>query len=294
MRYTEDQLKTMCSPPSDTEKAKMENAEHMIKDALYRSRDLLNVEFEVFAQGSYSNNTNIKSDSDVDVCVLCLDNFFADYPNGKAMGDYNHVPGSLKYDDYYGYVYNALIDKFGIKNIKPGKKSIKIDSNTYHVNSDVVPAFLLKDYEICNSSNSEEYVEGIRYISQITGEKITNYPKIHYKNGVNKNKNTQYRYKSVVRILKIIKNDMSDYYSKKYENVSSFLLECLLFNVPNELYLYDQSLNERMKGCIKYIYNNVNEKWTEVNGILYLFNKQHSWTIDSVKSFMEEMWGFIK
>ena len=33
----------------------------------------------IIPQGSYRNNTNVRQESDVDICVCCTEPFFADY-----------------------------------------------------------------------------------------------------------------------------------------------------------------------------------------------------------------------
>jgi tRNA nucleotidyltransferase (CCA-adding enzyme) len=54
--------------PTDTEAAKCENAECVIHKAISASPALAKRNVQVFAQGSYRNNTNVRLDSDVDVC----------------------------------------------------------------------------------------------------------------------------------------------------------------------------------------------------------------------------------
>lgn len=58
--------------PSTTESEKCENAERMIHDALKAHEGLKARTIKVFVQESYRNRTNVRSDSDVDICVLCL------------------------------------------------------------------------------------------------------------------------------------------------------------------------------------------------------------------------------
>ena len=60
-------------PTSDTEEAKIESATREIKKALDKCGWLENNPYRIIAQGSYRNNTNVRNDSDVDLCV-CLEN----------------------------------------------------------------------------------------------------------------------------------------------------------------------------------------------------------------------------
>ena len=65
-------------PPSETEQTKAENAESAIKAAIDNHSKLASMNITVFAQGSYKANTNVRLDSDVDICVRLDDTFFFD------------------------------------------------------------------------------------------------------------------------------------------------------------------------------------------------------------------------
>ena len=87
-------------PPSDTEQSRCDNAISMIKNAINSDSILKNMTIEIFVQGSYANNTNVKLNSDVDVSICNLDHFFADYPSGKVHSDYNNTSSSYTFSDY--------------------------------------------------------------------------------------------------------------------------------------------------------------------------------------------------
>src|ERR1035437_7520065 len=75
------------APPSDTEQAKCGNAERAIRKAINASAKLSSKPIEVFRQGSYANRTNVRQDSDVDICVLYTDLFFPDYSLSQGLSD---------------------------------------------------------------------------------------------------------------------------------------------------------------------------------------------------------------
>ena len=83
-RNWEDVFCTWGGAPSATEQTKCENAERAVRKAIDASVKLNTRNIEVFAQGSYANRTNVRQDSDVDICVLCNDAFFPDYTSAKA------------------------------------------------------------------------------------------------------------------------------------------------------------------------------------------------------------------
>ena len=69
-KYTEEQLKKFTAPLTQTEENRAENAEKMIRTAIDSCDELSEHSIEVFPQGSYANNTNVRENSDVDICVM--------------------------------------------------------------------------------------------------------------------------------------------------------------------------------------------------------------------------------
>ena len=146
MKYSEEQLKKWMVPLTETENARAKNTISMIKSAIDEEPSLSGIDIEIFLQGSYANNTNIRGNSDVDVCVMCKSTFFYDCAEGMKASDYGIIPGTLDFSDFKQRVLSAIKRKFGLDAVTVGNKSIKIKSNTYHVDADVVPAFMYKNY----------------------------------------------------------------------------------------------------------------------------------------------------
>ena len=296
MKYTEATLELWTKPASDTEEQKMENTIKMIRSAIDMSEELEDLTIEVFVQGSYAHNTNVRTSSDVDVCVMLKSTFFAEYPDGKSKNDYGFIEGTISFDEYKKRVKAAIERKFGKENVSEGNISLKIRSNSFHVNADVVTAFMLKDYRIINSVDPDRYTEGTRFMSK-QGEEITNYPKKHISNGKNKNIQTNHRYKYLTRIFKRIRNAMVDDGKVNGDKISSFLVECLVWNVPNNLITGYSNWTETSKQAIAYLYNAINDEkqkaWGEVSECLYLFHSGRKWTARETQSFLLDMWNYL-
>ena len=75
-KFTEDTLNNWRQQPSDTEESKLNNAERMVKEALKESDELKSKNIDVFGQGSYPNNTNVKLNSDIDINACLNDTIF--------------------------------------------------------------------------------------------------------------------------------------------------------------------------------------------------------------------------
>ena len=291
MKYTEQQLQAWTAALSPTEEQRAENTIKMIKSAIDASDNLRAMDIEVFTQGSFANNTNVRSDSDVDVCVMLKDTFFYDLPEGKSASDYGITPSSMTFQRYRDLVKNALEDKFGASYVADGNKSLKIRENTYHVQADVVPAFQYRRY----TTTVGRYHEGTRFYAK-DGSQVTNYPKVHIKNGTDKNNRTNYKYKKLVRIMKHVKNEMVDDGKTNGDKITSFLVECLVWNVPDSTITGYSSWTETVKQVIIYLYNAIKDdkhkEWGEVSELLYLF-RGRKWTDQDAKQWLYDAWNYM-
>ena len=178
MKYSEETLQAWTAPLSSSEEQRAENTIKMILSAIDNSDELKTKDIEVFIQGSFANNTNVRAESDVDVCVMLKDTFHFDLPDGKTRQDYGFTPASITFFDYRDMVKRALQQKFKTEYVSDGNKSLKIDENTYHVKADVVPAFQLRNYYYWKSTDPNRYIEGTWFMSK-NGKEIKNYPKEH-------------------------------------------------------------------------------------------------------------------
>src|ERR1700741_2991253 len=97
----EDSLQSWAKAPGQTEQTQCDNAVAAIRKAKDASLSLSKRGVRVFAQGSYCNRTNVRQDSDVDVCVLCTDSFFYHLPDGKTNRDFNFtIPANYGYAQF--------------------------------------------------------------------------------------------------------------------------------------------------------------------------------------------------
>ena len=142
----EDKFQSWAKPPSETEQEKCDNAERAVRKAINASSALENRSIRVFPQGSYHHRTNVRWDSDVDICVLCTDTFFFDLPNGMAREDFDFDPATYSYPQYKNEVENALVSYFGRGSVRRGNKAFDIHENTYRVDADVVACFEHRRY----------------------------------------------------------------------------------------------------------------------------------------------------
>lgn len=297
MKYTEETLRAWTNPLSKTEEERVDNTIRMVRDAINKSNELLSYTIEVFAQGSYANNTNVRQNSDIDITVMLTSTFFSCYADGMDDTSYGFSKGTIGYDEYKQYVVQSLINKFGSTSVSIGNKSIQIKSNSYRVNADVVPSFQYRDYKTINSKDSSKYIEGIKYFAA-DGKEVINYPKTHISNGKNKNINTNYNYKKVVRIMKRIRNNMIDDGKVNRGKITSFLVECLVWNVPNNKLVGHNTWESALRAVIYHLWKSIDDaqhkEWGEVSERLYLFHHGRKWTDQDAKQFLKDMWNYLE
>jgi len=282
--------------PGTTEATKCENAERAVRKAICACPKLSAMNIKVFTQGSYANRTNVRQDSDVDICVMYQDAWFSDYSmsNGLSSSALGFGSGSYPYADFKKDVGAALISFFGKEHVTPGNKAFDIHANTYRIDADVVPAFEHRRFH--GTRESYWYHSGTQLFPS-NGGSIVNWPQQNYDNGVKKNDETGRRFKAVTRILKRLRNEMADSGYDAAKPIPSFLIECLVWNVPNEGFGYD-TLRGDVRHALAHLWNNTRtdeacNEWGEINELKYLFRLVQPWTRVQVNTFLQAAWDYI-
>lgn len=297
-KISEEQLKNWTKPLSDSEDTKCSNAETMIRDAINADPVLSSKGIVIFCQGSYKNNTNVRLNSDVDVCVMLEDVFHFHLPPDTTKEQFGITPTDYTFEEFKNRVEYALRQKFGTLNVKRGNKSIKVKANTYRIDADVVPCFEHRRFTGFDTFNQPQFISGTRFIADNGGD-IINFPKQHTDNGIQKNKETSLRYKNLVRIFKKINYDLGDA-NNTYSAKPSFLLESLAWNVPNAIYLNNNNYVDLTRQALAHIYEytqagneHLSEEWGEVSELLYLFRNHGKWTRNDANDFLINAWNHI-
>src|SRR3989338_870350 len=144
----EEKFQNWAKAPSQTEQEKCDNAVRAVRKAIESSDVLQYKNVEIFAQGSYRNRTNVKEDSDVDICILLKDVCFTDFSmsEGLTCSDVGLSDASYIYADYKIDIEKALCKHFGDGNVNRSNKAFDIHENTNRVDADVVACFEHRRY----------------------------------------------------------------------------------------------------------------------------------------------------
>ncbi|NGM71554.1 nucleotidyltransferase [Natronolimnobius sp. AArcel1] len=230
--------KTGADAGSATARGRIKRILEMDRSPIQQNEDC---SFKVFLQGSYKNHTHTRGSSDVDIVVKLTSAWRRDLSNltSTERDRYHNNSGSADYSytEFSDDVWNWLRRQFNNPGdrISRGNKAIAIESDRLPVDVDVVPC---ADYRIYNSyppteSNTEPDIDhGMYFDAQRTGERIINYPQIHYTNGCQKHS----KYKETVRIFKNARDYYNDHFSTwQTIDAHSYGIECLIYNVPDEI-----------------------------------------------------------
>lgn len=318
MKFTEEQVKKMASPISQSEDEKCKNAIHMVRDAMklldytddgkairsyqadtysytldlrHRGSDR---RITLLVQGSYANKTNIPSESDVDVAVILESSFMPTYRDGVSREDYNFTEGTFTVESLKDDVEYALKKHFNYTGVVRHNKCIKVSGNTYRVDADVVPAYRYRDYSKDFKFDANNYTGGI-FIIPDYGEPIINYPERHIKNDIEKNSLTKYNFKKCVRIAKSLKEKMLNCGYLIPDSISSFGLESLIWNVENSAFTkYASILRFSFDEVLKSLCHDFDSfrLYKEANGIKPLFSGSEE--IGIYQNFITEMNSFFE
>ncbi len=286
--------------PGKTEQDKCENAERGIRAALDTHPELANWNLTVQPHGSYNVNTNVKTDSDVDIYVrVNYADFYDDYPPGKTRGDFGNRDGSFDYPGFRGRVERALKARFGEDAVTPGDKAFDVHENNYRVDADVSAVLPYRWYTgLFNPDRTHHYYEGISFHAA-DGTKVRSFPEQTYANGVAKNDATSRRYKRAIRILKNLRNYMVDDYNvAEAKGIASFLIECLLWNVPNDRFGNGPYWHDIYRALAFLKAQTVSpdtcREWAEVNYIRHLWDSDQLWTLGQARAFVNAAWNFLE
>jgi hypothetical protein len=291
---SEEQLGRWTGRSSDTEQEKQERTERMIREAINAHDVFKGYSFDIYTKGSYANNTNVKSDSDVDIVVECREvvyweNYDDSKPGAPASTPYT---GPWSPENLRREVAAALEAKFP-GSVTSGTTAFQVTSSASRVDADVVPCFTYHQY-----FSNGTHRTGTK-LFKVGGGTIINYPKLQLEAGRAKNNRTNLYYKKTVRILKRLENVLVD--AGLAEEQASYLLECLMFNCPDE-YFKRPSWRGTMQGCLADIYNYTltsepddhDDRWVEANGVKFLFHPAQKWNRADVHKFAKSAWDYME
>jgi hypothetical protein len=247
--------------------------------------------FGTFLQGSYCNDTNVYSESDVDV-VIRLDSVW--YHDAKLLPKEQYdaferaYPGTPNYglSQFKAEVAAWLQQKFG--KAVPGSKAIFIPGQGSRRDCDVLVCARFKYYYRFNSLSDESKAEGICFFLK-DGTRILNFPKQHSENCTAKHKETGQWFKPTVRMYKNLRNHLVDLNAIQEGIAPSYFIEGMLWNVPAEN--FGGSYEDTFVATFNYIVNADRSTFRCANGIHRLLGDSSpvSWASANCNAYLESL-----
>lgn len=244
--------------------------------------------YSIFLQGSYGNNTNIYSESDVDIVIRLDDCFRHDLsilPDAqKEAFNSSHSNATYTHVDFKADVLSVLTKKYN-NDVHAGEKAIAIAANGNRRKSDVISAVQYRRYHKFLSNQDQSYDEGICFFSN-SGEIIANYPKQHRVNLTHKHQNTSMQFKPMARILKNLRSRLITEGMLENGIAPSYYIEGLLYNVPNEKFTNNKKDN--FVNSINWILDTDKEDFVCANEQYYLLRDDSpvTWRAEKCDAFL--------
>jgi hypothetical protein len=192
--------------------------------------------YKVFLQGSYGNDTNIYAESDVDIVIRLDDCFQSDRtglaPAEAAAWDNAFSNATYCYPDFKTDVLNVLRKAFP-NAVTSGDKAFAIKADGTRRKADVLPCIAYRRYYKFKSLADQSYTEGICFLDK-TNNRISNYPRQHSENLTTKHQSTGERLKPMIRVLKNLRSCLIEKGMLGEGKAPSYYLEGLLYNVPDD------------------------------------------------------------
>lgn len=295
MPIPESQLETWSHQGSIIQSSNTYNSIKNILEA--NTTPYAGMNFKVFLQGSYGNDTNIYAESDVDL-VICLDDCFC--------SDLDHLPeveksaykqafidATYTHTEFKRDVLSVLRAQYG-HSVEEGEKAIAIAGNGSRRKADVIVSTRFRRFLKFRSIDDSQYIEGICFFNT-AGERIANFPLQHSANLTSKHQSSSKWLKPMVRILKNMRSKMVDDGLINAGIAPSYFIEGLLYNVPNNL------LTSSYQNCVVNTLNWYRQEANQValvcaNEQYYLLRDgyQTCWTKTNCDVFVEtavKMWN---
>ncbi|TBE06174.1 nucleotidyltransferase domain-containing protein [Rhizobium ruizarguesonis] len=242
--------------------------------------------FDDFLQGSYANDTNIYSDSDVDIVIRLTSTFYHNtddlQPGDQATYQRNRVPADYELSDFKRDVAAWLRRHY--VGVTVGNKAIFIPGSGNRRDADVLVSAEHRHYTSYSGFMGPQYNEGIVF-EAANGRRIVNYPRQHRENLSNKNQATGSWVKRTVRVFKNMRNRMIEEGYLDAGIAPSYFIEGLLYNVPNNQYGYSNLMS--VTNCFNFIQNSNKDNLTCANELHWLVRDYQDvcWSIANYETF---------
>jgi len=266
-----------------------------VRNALSQATALSGRSFDVFLQGSYKNDTNIRGDSDVDIVVRLNSTFhydlsLLDAAQQARWAEAYSTRATYVWEHFRGDVLAALVAYYGAGSVNPGRNAVTIAAGGGRLSADVVVATQYYLYTSFWGVNQQQSADGIAFYSQPDNRLVINYPLPHYDNGVAKNSvaRTNGWYKPSVRMIKNARTRLVEDGDLDEADAPSYFVECLIYNVPDSM--FGTAYANTYYNVVKWLRGQNVSGFVCQNGVLGLFGPaREQWSPASASTFLQAL-----
>jgi hypothetical protein len=296
MSIPESQLETWCTPGATVTSSQ---AYASVRAALeHKDSPVAPLNPEIYLQGSYGNSTNIYAESDVDVVVQMNESWYQNLDTLPELQKqaYKASFGSSPYGaaEFRTDTLKALTTYYGSARVIDDPRAIKVTVPNGR-RADVIPGFVFRKYQAFYSKELQFYTSGIQFADK-SSNMIVNYPRIHIKNGEEKNKaeRTKGRFKPTVRMFKNARSYLVNQGALAGDVAPSYFVECLIYNVPDHLFVANNQ--DTFAGIWDYIWGKIDpaKAVCQSEQIALFGTSRQQWTIANAALLfdaLKELWN---
>ena len=247
-----------------------------IREALAAYSWPLDIKYEVFLQGSYKNDTNLRRDSDVDVVVRLATKLrprIAALTGKQMKEDASHKVAHERWASFRQHALKAMKARYGVA-VTSGRKSIKVPKGKIPVDADLVVTL--------------SFMEGIGFYLPDEGRWVVSFPQQHHQRGAKKEKATSNRFKRTIRMFKAARNQLVSNRVLTKEDAPSYFIECFLCNVPDTLFA--PKLAPTYEGILAWLKTAKIDDFQCQNGEVRLFGTgREQWSVRKARALVKAL-----
>ncbi|MDR0975452.1 MAG: hypothetical protein LBM01_00640 [Christensenellaceae bacterium] len=247
---------------------------------------------DIYLHGSYANKTNIFFQSKIEVIVEV-----------KETSEFNPRTTTREGYDVFANYFIDLPVKFGVDQFrellftaiqnetdnKAHQEATRITIEPHgklkHI-VEVMPAFSFS-FEDDNRQKNE----GVLVADYEVGANFATFPKLHQNNGDQKDKRTNGNFKKMVRAFKTLyAMDKREFEVSPNDIARGYFIECLLFNVPDVMFLSHGDLRQTFLKVLNYLNNADLTNFVCQNLVWSLWGETNEfWTIEHARKYIRSV-----
>ena len=236
----------------------------------------MDINYEVFLQGSYKNDTNLGGDSDVDVVVRLNQRLrprVAKLSGRRLQEDASHQGSYQRWKSFRDHALKAMRARFG-NAAESGRKTVKVPKGKIPADADLVVTL--------------RYREGMAFYLPDEGRWVVSFPQQHHDQGQKKEEGTGRRFKRAVRMYKAARNRLVEKKMLAKSDAPSYFIECLLYNVPDGL--FKPKLAPTYMGIVDWLKTAKFNDFECQNGRVDLFGPgKEQWSVKRTREFIRAL-----